>query len=253
MGRQKNSLLVHGQGVVPESASWTDVRTAHLVAACLAETIKGVSTSAGFKSSEWTSILANFNTAAGVIYSRDQIQSQYNALKKAFTWIEHLRSLSGVGWNECTKTIHATNEWWDSHLAVKSNSLSRKFRNGGLANWDDLSVIFTGKFATGRFASSSADATVEESKIEGSDKESLSPSQFLEVVNGAMDQELGEIDAIGSVSGAPPSSTGKGKKRSGRNSPTEAIFFKKPKKNAEIIASNCTLRSRIWRAFAGNR
>ena len=95
MDRQKNSLLVHGQGVVPESASWTDVRTAHLVAACLAETIKGVSTSAGFKSSEWTSILVNFNTAAGVIYSRDQIQSQYNALKKAFTWIEHLRSLNG--------------------------------------------------------------------------------------------------------------------------------------------------------------
>jgi hypothetical protein len=43
-------------------------QAAHLVAAYLAETIKGVSLSAGFKSSEWTSILVSFNSAAGVIF-----------------------------------------------------------------------------------------------------------------------------------------------------------------------------------------
>jgi len=226
------------QGFVPEIASLTEARTVHLVAACLAETVKGVSTSSGFKSGEWTSIMTNFNAAAGVNYSRDQIQSQYNTLKKHFTWIEHLRSLSGVGWNECTKTIHATNEWWESHLAVKSNSLSRKFRNGGLANWDDLSVIFTGKFATGRFASSSADFIDDESKHEDSDDGSLSPTQFLGIVNGdPVDQDgLGDLDVVGLAVCAPPNSAGKGKKRSGRNSPLEDKIAKKPKKNAEIIA-----------------
>jgi hypothetical protein len=146
--------------------------------------------------------------------------------------------LSGVGWNESTKTIHATSEWWESHLAVKSNGLSRKFRANGLANWDDLSVIFTGKFATGRFASSTTDTYGDESKDEDhSDDCSLSPTQFLEIVSGDVNQEgTGDVDCIRLAEGNPPNSTGKGKKRSGRNSPLEDKITKKPKKNAEIIA-----------------
>jgi hypothetical protein len=74
MGRKKNTVL---QGGGYESANWTEARTAHLVAACLGETVKGATTSNGYKSAEWTAITATFNAAAGVIYSRDHLQLQY--------------------------------------------------------------------------------------------------------------------------------------------------------------------------------
>ena len=53
MGRKKNTVL---QGVGSDSANWTEARTAHLVAACLGETVKGATTSTGYKSAEWTAI-----------------------------------------------------------------------------------------------------------------------------------------------------------------------------------------------------
>jgi len=53
MGRKKNTVL---QGVGSDSANWTEARTAHLVAACLGETVKGATTSTGYKSAEWTKV-----------------------------------------------------------------------------------------------------------------------------------------------------------------------------------------------------
>lgn len=70
----------------------------------------------------------------------------------------------------------------------------RKNRNEGLANWDDLNVIFTGKFACGKFASSTADFNDNESKHEDSDDGSLSPTQFLEIVNR---DAVGDLDVVG--------------------------------------------------------
>ena len=66
---------------------------------------------------------------------------------------------------------------------------------------------------------------------------SLSPTQFLEIVSGDVKQEgTGDVDCIRLAEGNSPNSTGKGKKRSGRNSQYDDKFVKKQKKNAEIIA-----------------
>jgi len=99
------------------TAQWNSERTQFLTA-MIEEKRGGVFTSSGFKSSSWTAICNRFNRVANVTYTKQQLQSQYNLLKKKYAIFEQLRNNSGFGWDATTNMVTAPESVWESYCAV---------------------------------------------------------------------------------------------------------------------------------------
>jgi hypothetical protein len=133
-------------------ANWTHAAQQYLVEACLHVVESGAYADNGFKSSEWKVIATHFQNASGLMYSKDQLQSQVNELKKKYVAFKILKSNSGFGWNDGIPTCPSA--VWAA--VITANKDCKQFKNAGFPFYDDLGIIFAGKLATGEFASASA-------------------------------------------------------------------------------------------------
>ncbi|KAJ1423748.1 hypothetical protein B484DRAFT_398535 [Ochromonadaceae sp. CCMP2298] len=80
-------------------ANWTEALQHNLVDECMSVVESGAYADNGFKSSEWKAIVDHFQSGSGFHYSKDQLQSQLNELKKKFVAFKTLKMNSGFGWN----------------------------------------------------------------------------------------------------------------------------------------------------------
>ena len=108
----------------------------------------------GFKKHEWTWIVADFKSRSHLNYNKQQLQSEYNIMKKQYGIMSTIRNNSGFGWDNENNVPTAPENVWKEYL--RKNSESAKYRTpGSWEFYDDFVTIFDGQVATGEFAVSS--------------------------------------------------------------------------------------------------
>ena len=116
----------------------------------------------GLKSQGWKKLTPMFNTKAKANYKTSQLQSKLSELKKKYLIVHTLRNNSGFRWDETTKMPTATYDVWDRY--IESHPKASEFRNKRFFFYEKLDAIFCGKFATGKYARSSASDGEDEAK-----------------------------------------------------------------------------------------
>ncbi|KAI4993552.1 hypothetical protein ZWY2020_007865 [Hordeum vulgare] len=82
-----------------------------------------------------------FNERSGRNYSTRQIKNRWSVCRSDYnTWKTLIQQASGLGRDEHTKTIAATNEWWA--LEIKAHPEAAKFRYAPLAEEEKMSEVF---------------------------------------------------------------------------------------------------------------
>jgi hypothetical protein len=151
------AVVVPGTGLpslVPkQKANWTEALQGCLVDACMSVIESGAYADNGFKTSEWKAIVDHFQSGSGLHYSKDQLQSRLNELKKKFVAFKTLKMNSGFGWNDGIPTCPSA--VWTA--VITANKDCKQFKNAGFPFYDDMGIIFAGKLATGEHASSSTE------------------------------------------------------------------------------------------------
>ena len=134
------------------SASWDDLqRKTFLV---LYRDALNISTADnGLKKQEWTAVMNSFNNSMNCQYTKSQLQSQLQIMKKKYVVFKEIIDNSGFGWDPVAKMPTAPPDVWDRYIA--KHSAAREFRTNPLPFFEELDEIFTGRAATGAFAVSS--------------------------------------------------------------------------------------------------
>jgi len=135
------------------SVKWTDVIRKALIDAMMNEVIKGSFVDNGFKTTSWKIIQAEFYNKTGLNFTAQQLQSQQSLLKKKYNTFCKLKANSGFGWDERSQLSTALPSVWTAYTDAHPNEKEFQFKT--LPFFDELDFIFSGKVATGRFASAS--------------------------------------------------------------------------------------------------
>ena len=135
---------------------WTPSLRTQLISTMIDEQGSGSFSDSGFKSVQWSSIMAKFFEKSGCCYDKQQLQNQHAELKKKFSIFTALKENSGFGWNEETSLPTAPPEVWEEYLAAHPNA--KVYRTSTLANFEELQTLFSGKVATGSNARSASTA-----------------------------------------------------------------------------------------------
>ena len=85
----------------------------------------------------------------------------------------HVKNNSEFGWDTLKKIPTAPDDVWTAYL--DAHSKASVYRLQTLENFDDLDDIFSGKIATGKYASSSAKIFVESTNLSLIDSDSSNP------------------------------------------------------------------------------
>ena len=140
---------------------WTNSNKRVFITAMMNTSIDNFADS-GFKKATWLFILKEFNLKSGLVYSKQQLQSQHGVLKKKYTVYKGIMDNSGFGINLKTQGLSAPADVWERY--IEAHPAAANFRNKALLYFDDLESIFTGKVATGKYALSSVTPTGDEKK-----------------------------------------------------------------------------------------
>jgi hypothetical protein len=101
--------------------SWSATNKKWFIQTLLEQVTQGGHTeSSGFKCQVWHKIAEAFNKSSGNNYDKQQLQSQYAALKKCFTEFEKLKNNSGFGWNHQLSIPTAPDDVWAAYLAARA-------------------------------------------------------------------------------------------------------------------------------------
>lgn len=139
-----------------QSASWTDEMTSKFLEIMLEVKKASTASNGGFKKQEWQKIYNAFNSTCGLNYDVAQLQSKYSDLKKKYTTVHTLRSLSGFGWDPETKTVTADEDTWTRYL--ERHTEARQFKTKPFIFFDQMDELRSGSHATGGYATSSSAA-----------------------------------------------------------------------------------------------
>lgn len=89
-------------------------------------------TDSGFKKCEWTWIVNEFRIRSGTNYDKQQLQSEYNILKKEYGIMEKLKGNSGFGWDNVDDIPTAPESTWIAYL--EHHPGARKYRDNAFMN-----------------------------------------------------------------------------------------------------------------------
>ena len=135
------------------AVKWTDVNKKALIDAMMNEVMKGSFVDNGFKSASWKIIQAEFFNKTGLNYTSQQLQSQQSLLKKRYNTFCKLKANSGFGWDERYQLPTALPSVWTAYTDAHADAKEFQFKT--LSFFDELDAIFSGKVATGQYASAS--------------------------------------------------------------------------------------------------
>lgn len=101
--QSKQKVASNSRASKQPKASWTEAREGILLR-CFSSALQLSSADSGLKSKEWTEVLTNFNKETKLDYTKQQLQSHINVLKKDWTAYAALETeASGLG---CEDGIH---------------------------------------------------------------------------------------------------------------------------------------------------
>ena len=67
----------------------------------------------------WKEITTTFTSQCGKSGVKDLCRNKFEAMKKEYkAWNLLMNSETGLGWDDTTRKITATNEWWDRKIKV---------------------------------------------------------------------------------------------------------------------------------------
>ncbi|XP_037477896.1 L10-interacting MYB domain-containing protein-like [Triticum dicoccoides] len=84
--------------------------------------------------------------------SQNQFKNKRDMLKRQYVQFMLLKNAAtGLGWDDVNKTIIADDDWWKIHL--KKNPKHAKYKKKGLANLEEIRVMFANAHVTGATSS----------------------------------------------------------------------------------------------------
>jgi len=110
------------------TANWDDPRTKILGEIIATEVAESGTAENGFKKVQWTRIMAKFKLLTGESYSKQQLQSKLQAIKKKWVVFAALMDNSGFGFDPDLNIPTAPDAIWAEYLAAhpKQKSLELK-------------------------------------------------------------------------------------------------------------------------------
>ena len=108
-------------------ANWDNETTKILLELCMEEKDKNNFPNQGPTTEGWTNMVGNFIAKAGVIYKQSQLQTKLNNLKKKYREWKDLQKRTRLRHDKRTGGIAATNEWLQTHYAVRTLLLLLQF------------------------------------------------------------------------------------------------------------------------------
>jgi hypothetical protein len=120
------------------------------------DALNGSSAENGLKKQEWSQLQSSFNSSMSCRYTKPQLQSQLQILKAKYIVFKAIIDNSGFGWDPVAKMPTAPAPVWDRYIQVHPKA--REFRFNPLLFYEELDEIFSGRSASGKFATSSSPA-----------------------------------------------------------------------------------------------
>jgi hypothetical protein len=150
-------------------AKWNDAQKWILADCMVEETQSGVFTDNGFKSAAWNRIHEAFNHICAdrsivCNYDKQQLSSQHSTFKKKFKVFQKLLEQSGFGFNDTECLVTADPDTWVAYIS--SHPDAAEFKNNPFPFYHKLNIVFTGKYATGKYARSSTGQGARSSAVE---------------------------------------------------------------------------------------
>jgi hypothetical protein len=146
---ERKDLKGNNKSDGPKKASWNEKLKKIVVEILLDLHKSGNFTDNSYKNGDWNKIVNLFHEKSGLDYSQQQISSYISSLKADWMTYSKIKDFSGFGWNEGKQTVSAPDDVWTA--LIVSNSKYAKFRKGFSCS-EDISEIFDGKYATGKYA-----------------------------------------------------------------------------------------------------
>ncbi|KAI9182683.1 hypothetical protein LWI28_027831 [Acer negundo] len=169
-------------------AEWTPSRDACLVELFIEQHNCGRTAYNEFKNEVIKSVAREFNKKFGLNLEENQIKNRYNVMKKDYGVVKTLLSFTGFGWDETRKMVVADDKVWESYIAVKSEA--RPFRRKSFPLYKQMSIIFEGERATGKYIPSGVLVATEEGHSNTETVRSSDPTNVpTQIVDGTLDSD----------------------------------------------------------------
>jgi hypothetical protein len=139
---------------IEQKALWNDQMRFIFIAAIQKQVTAGKSAENGLKKEAWTKIVSEVETNTGATFTKAQLHSQLQQLKRKYNTIKPLIDNSGFGsgfgWNDTLKIPTAPNQVWEDYIKVHKDAAEFRFKT--LPYYDELDAIFTGKVTSGMWS-----------------------------------------------------------------------------------------------------
>ncbi|XP_057965962.1 uncharacterized protein At2g29880-like [Malania oleifera] len=170
-------------------AEWTPTRDAYLVELFIEQHNCGRTAYNEFKNEVYRSVTRDFNKKFGMNLEENQIKNRYNVMKKDYGVVKTLLSHTGFRWDETRQMVAADDKVWDSYIAVRCEA--RPFRRKSFPLYKQMSIIFEGERATGKYQFPSGVLIApEEGNSNTETVRSSEPTNLpTQVVDGALDSD----------------------------------------------------------------
>ncbi|KAJ4716010.1 Myb/SANT-like domain containing protein [Melia azedarach] len=169
-------------------AEWTPSRDAYLVELFIEQHNCGRTAYNEFKNEVIKSVTREFNKKFGMNLEENQIKNRYNVMKKDYGVVKTLLSHTGFGWDETRQMVVADDKVWDGYIAVRSEA--RPFRRKSFPLYKQMSIIFEGERANGKYIPNGFPVATEEGHSNTETVRSSEPTNVpTQVVEGTLDSD----------------------------------------------------------------
>ena len=101
------------------SLKWTEDLHSLFVELCATEVIKGNRIGTNLSKEAWITVHKELSAQKEVVCTHKQLKNHWEKMKDEYQTFKKLKFVeSGLGWNETTKVIEATEIWWLQKIQV---------------------------------------------------------------------------------------------------------------------------------------
>lgn len=112
-------LIAFFDDLIMVTASFSDARSAFLIARLQNQVTQGRRAESGFKKEAWAEVTTEFNKNFRTDFTREQLKNHFQTLKTSYGIVWKLLDRSGFGWDDTSKTVTAEPREWNAYIAVR--------------------------------------------------------------------------------------------------------------------------------------